>query len=77
MVDLLTEEGHDLHPFQETKTVCQGLRDLRPDVIIDVHTGAMTCILSWHSATKSRVRTTVSACRGFLRLKPHGKDQRL
>jgi DNA-binding NtrC family response regulator len=37
MVDL---EGHDLHPFKETKTACQGVRDLRPDVIIlDVRMG--------------------------------------
>ena len=34
MVDLLTEEGYDVHPFKETKTARQGVRDLRPDAII-------------------------------------------
>src|SRR6266571_3492867 len=34
MVALLTEEGYEAHPFKETKTAYQGVRDLRPDVII-------------------------------------------
>jgi DNA-binding response OmpR family regulator len=40
MVDLLTEEGYEAHPFKETTTAYQGVRDLRPDVIIlDVRMG--------------------------------------
>ena len=34
MVELLTEEGYDVHPFKEATTAYQGVRDLRPDVII-------------------------------------------
>jgi two-component system, OmpR family, response regulator VicR len=34
MVELLTEEGYEAHPFKETTTAYQGVRDLRPDVII-------------------------------------------
>ena len=34
MVELLTEEGYETHPFKETTTAYQGVRDLCPDVII-------------------------------------------
>jgi hypothetical protein len=30
----LTEKDYDVHPVKETKTACQGVRDLRLDVII-------------------------------------------
>ena len=32
--NLLTEQGYDVHPFKETKTARQGVRDLRPDASI-------------------------------------------
>jgi DNA-binding response OmpR family regulator len=66
MVDLLTEEGYDVHPFKETKTAYQGVRDLRPDVIIlDVRMGndvAGWQLLAYFKLERVLTRTPIVVC---------------